>query len=293
MGITGIESARGTPPLVPVHAMDAVDAPAFQALFQSVAQAGLESRAQAPYTVRSGDTLWSICRDRLMTAGGDAPTPRDIHAAVQKVAAANRLANPDFIRAGQTLDLSPLAPASTAVAKHAAPATAPLAALRPAGGPVHPLPQVQAAYAVQRGGRSAAQANASWRALVGAAGELTSVYGVRRDPITGEHSHHDGIDVAAAPGSPIRAWRPGTVTFSGWQDGYGKVVIVDHGSGLETVYAHAARLHVKRGDAVGPGAVLAEVGTTGRSTGPHLHFEVRRHGEAIDPGKVLALDRRL
>ena len=114
-------------------------------------------------------------------------------------------------------------------------------------------------------------------------GQITSGFGNRRDPIKGVHRHHDGMDIAAAEGTPIRSIRGGEVSFSGTRGGYGNVVIVDHGNGLTTRYAHCRDLNVKSGDKVYPGTILGTVGSTGRSTGPHLHLEARRNGKAVDP----------
>ena len=113
--------------------------------------------------------------------------------------------------------------------------------------------------------------------------DLTSKFGVRSDPFTGESRMHRGIDYSAPTGTPIRAAAPGVVTWAGEQGSYGELVIVDHGNGVETRYAHQAWVDVAVGDVVNAGDVLGAVGSTGRSTGPHLHFELRVGGEAIDP----------
>jgi murein DD-endopeptidase MepM/ murein hydrolase activator NlpD len=106
------------------------------------------------------------------------------------------------------------------------------------------------------------------------------------------HPHgHRGTDIAAAAGSPISAVRAGTISFAGWQRGYGLCVQVDHGGGTSTFYAHCSRLNVRVGQAVGAGACIAKVGSTGHSTGPHLHFELREHGTAVNPAGLLALAR--
>jgi murein DD-endopeptidase MepM/ murein hydrolase activator NlpD len=118
-------------------------------------------------------------------------------------------------------------------------------------------------------------------------GSVSSSFGHRSDPFSGERKSHRGVDIAAAAGSPIQAVRAGTVTFAGDRGGYGNVVVVDHGRGLETRYAHCESVDVQVGDAVRAGAPIATVGSTGRSTGPHLHFEVRQDGQAVDPNQVL------
>lgn len=117
---------------------------------------------------------------------------------------------------------------------------------------------------------------------------LGSPFGNRDDPFTGRRAFHSGLDFAAGPGTAIHAAAGGTVASAGFRSDYGWVVEIDHGNGLRTRYAHASRLLVKAGDLVAPGAVIAVVGSTGRSTGPHLHFEVLRGGEATDPRRYLA-----
>lgn len=112
---------------------------------------------------------------------------------------------------------------------------------------------------------------------------LTSGFGARLDPFTGKARMHHGQDLAAAEGTPIRAAAAGTVRFAGVRGGYGNMVIVEHEDGTETRYAHCRDLGVKAGEVVAAGQSIASVGSTGRSTGAHLHFEVRQGGRAIDP----------
>jgi murein DD-endopeptidase MepM/ murein hydrolase activator NlpD len=118
--------------------------------------------------------------------------------------------------------------------------------------------------------------------------ELSSSFGNREDPLTGRRAFHAGLDFAAAYGAPIRAAAAGTVSFAGFKPDYGWTVEIEHGNGLATRYAHASRLDVKRGMLVRAGEKLASVGSSGRSTGPHLHFEVLRNGRAADPRLYLA-----
>jgi murein DD-endopeptidase MepM/ murein hydrolase activator NlpD len=117
--------------------------------------------------------------------------------------------------------------------------------------------------------------------------ELGSSFGNRRDPFTGRPAFHAGLDFAADSGTKIRSAAGGEVVFAGYRSDYGWTVDIDHGNGLTTRYAHASRLLVQRGGIVAPGEPIALVGSTGRSTGPHLHFEVLRRGEAVDPMKYL------
>ncbi|NYT65567.1 M23 family metallopeptidase [Alcaligenaceae bacterium] len=117
---------------------------------------------------------------------------------------------------------------------------------------------------------------------------LSSSYGWRRNPVTGRHAMHEGLDFAAPRGTPIYAASGGVVAQARAVSGYGKMVEIDHGNGLMTRYAHASSLHVKTGDVVEKGQMVAKVGSTGRSTGSHLHFEVRMAGHPLDPTLFLA-----
>ena len=122
----------------------------------------------------------------------------------------------------------------------------------------------------------------NWRNVV------TSEFGYRRDPFTGERKGHSGMDLAVPTGTSVRAALPGTVTVSTYnQGGYGYYVMIDHGSGLSTLYGHNSQLLVRVGQTVEAGDVIALSGSTGRSTGPHLHFEVRINGERTNPRSYL------
>lgn len=113
-------------------------------------------------------------------------------------------------------------------------------------------------------------------------GRISSAFGWRTIAVAGNR-FHGGIDIAAPTGTPIRAARGGVVSRAGWVGAYGFLVIVDHGGGWETRYAHLSRIDVQSGQRVAQGGVVGLVGSTGASTGPHLHFEVRRDGIALDP----------
>lgn len=115
-----------------------------------------------------------------------------------------------------------------------------------------------------------------------------SGFGMRIDPITGQRAHHEGIDFLAKRGTPILAAADGVVSFAGYHRQYGYTIDVDHGNDLVTRYAHCAKLFVKQGQVVQRGLKLAIVGSTGRSTGPHLHFEVRYKGVPQNPMRFLA-----
>lgn len=288
---------------------------------QSVA-ARSERSAPAPapaplvrsHTVRRGDTLTEICRDALRAAGRP-HSPAAVHDAIGAVARANGLRDADLIFPGQSLDLSAL---GGAVARETL-AQAPAEAMpqKAVGGPHFPAAAVQgldgarrtvfdtarfrgtaapqsagdAARMLETVARSApirqavrtGPAPRPWESVLEGKGVLTSPFGMRKDPFTGQPAFHKGIDIAAARGTDIQAFEGGEVTFAGWRGGYGNLVVLRHPNGLETRYGHAAALNVKAGDTVRAGQVIAEVGSTGRSTGNHLHFEVRVGGEAVNP----------
>jgi len=117
--------------------------------------------------------------------------------------------------------------------------------------------------------------------------EVSSGFGARTDPIDGSPRFHTGIDVAAQEGSPILAAAPGVVLRAGRRGGYGNAVEIDNGHGISTLYGHASALAVKEGERVSAGQPIASVGHTGRATGPHLHFEVRKDGKPTDPKSTL------
>jgi len=117
---------------------------------------------------------------------------------------------------------------------------------------------------------------------------LSSDYGLRKDPFTRQTRFHKGIDLAAPAGMPVQAACSGEVVYAGYEKGYGNTVVLQHPQGFETRYAHLGALNVKVGESVAEQQILGSVGSTGRSTGPHLHFEVMRFGKAIDPELALA-----
>ena len=123
--------------------------------------------------------------------------------------------------------------------------------------------------------------------------EFTSGFGIRSDPFLGRPAMHTGLDFRAATGDPVRATANGKVASAGWAGGYGRMVEIDHGNGLSTRYGHLSEIGVKVGDPIKIGQVIGAVGATGRSTGPHLHYETRIDGEAVDPQKFLRAGVRL
>lgn len=116
-----------------------------------------------------------------------------------------------------------------------------------------------------------------------ASGALISGFGMRMHPIYGYYRFHSGIDISAAYGSPIYSGAYGTVTYSGYYSGYGYTVMVDHGNGIVTLYGHCSTLLVREGETVRKGQLIARIGSTGVSTGPHLHYEVQVAGNAVNP----------
>ncbi len=120
-----------------------------------------------------------------------------------------------------------------------------------------------------------------------ARGRISSRYGMRFHPVLHREKLHTGDDIAAPYGSPFRAARGGRVLYAGWQTAYGNTIIVDNGNGTTTLYGHASKLQVRAGQPILAGQTIGNVGSTGWSTGPHLHFEVRQNGHPIDPTKYL------
>jgi len=122
--------------------------------------------------------------------------------------------------------------------------------------------------------------------------ELSSGFGVRTDPFLGRPAMHTGLDFRASTGDPVRATANGRVVSAGWAGGYGRMVEIDHGNGLSTRYGHMSKIDVRVGEQIKIGQILGEVGSTGRSTGPHLHYETRIDGEAVDPQRFLRAGAR-
>ncbi|NLC71395.1 MAG: M23 family metallopeptidase [Desulfuromonadaceae bacterium] len=118
-------------------------------------------------------------------------------------------------------------------------------------------------------------------------GQISSPFGVRKSPFSGRQIFHEGIDIVAPLGTPVFASAKGTVSTAGYNAGYGNLIVVDHGNGFQTAYGHNSKIFVKVGQQVKKGQKIASVGSTGRSTGPHLHYEVRLHGKPVNPRKFL------
>lgn len=216
-----------------------------------------ETTKTAPaYEVKRGDTLSGVVLQHLR-ASGEKPSSSEIYAGVKRVARANGIRNPDRIHPGQKIDLSYLDAAKVARTEKSV-AHDGRTTLRPAE-------------------------NNPWGRIVGDEAVVSSRFGMRSDPLTGERRMHRGVDIAAPRGTPIHAFERGRVTFSGSHGAHGNAVIVRHANGVETLYAHLSENSVRAGDAVSSGTQLGRVGSTGRSTGPHLHFEVMHDGRHVDP----------
>jgi murein DD-endopeptidase MepM/ murein hydrolase activator NlpD len=127
------------------------------------------------------------------------------------------------------------------------------------------------------------------------AGELeqSSGFGVRVDPFLRSAAMHSGLDFRGSTGDPVRATAAGKVESAGWSGGYGRMIEIDHGNGFSTRYGHLSEILVSEGQAIKPGQLIGRVGSTGRSTGPHLHYETRVDGDAVDPHKFLRAGARL
>lgn len=123
-------------------------------------------------------------------------------------------------------------------------------------------------------------------------GVLRSSFGGRSDPLSGEGAFHTGIDISAPIGTPVHVTADGVVVSAGWAGGYGKLVVVDHGNGFQTYYAHLSQLFAVPGEEVSRGQVIAYSGSTGKSTGPHMHYEVRLAGTPVNPYRYLGHSRQ-
>lgn len=126
-----------------------------------------------------------------------------------------------------------------------------------------------------------------WPLPISTTARVTSRFGNRKDPLTGLQNFHTGVDLDGAIGTPVHASGQGTVSFAGFRRGYGNLLIIDHGNGLTTWYGHCSVIIVSNGAHVYRGRIVARVGNTGRTSGPHLHFETRKHGRPFDPFQLL------
>lgn len=118
-------------------------------------------------------------------------------------------------------------------------------------------------------------------------GRITGSFGERLDPFSGEGAFHTGVDIAGRLGSPVSATADGVVVFAGWREGYGRLVIIDHGGGVSTWYAHLSAFNTREGARVAQGDVIGYVGVSGRATAPHVHYEVRINNTPVNPWRYL------
>jgi len=122
-------------------------------------------------------------------------------------------------------------------------------------------------------------------------GKISSPFGIREHPLTGMREFHPALDIKAEPGTPVKTTADGVVSYAGWTKGSGNLVAIEHGFGYSTYYAHNSRLTVKAGRRVHRGEVIAFVGSTGTTTGPHCHYEIREDGKPLDPKNFLETRR--
>jgi murein DD-endopeptidase MepM/ murein hydrolase activator NlpD len=215
-----------------------------------------------------------------VSPGGASFDPRDRIAELDAAA--------DILERGQRAALDTLALAVENRADQLGTALAALGYTPNIGGPLVPVEPGHADFARVAGDLDALadmQAFAQTLPLGGplAVIDVTSGYGTRRDPFLGQTAMHTGVDLAAASGTPVRATGPGEVTIAGANGGYGNMVEIDHGNGITTKYGHLSTIAVEVGEVAATGAMIGRSGSTGRSTGPHLHYEITRDGRTIDP----------
>lgn len=225
----------------------------------------------ATHTVRSGDSLWSIAAQYGTTSS--------------QLKSWNGLSG-NLIKAGQVLKVGQSKAVTHTVQNGeslwsiAAQYRTSVAALATSNGlssrgTIHPGERLS----IPAQGQEVSRGSTSYHLIWPVTGVITSGWGYR----TRFEKFHYGLDVAAATGTPIKAVMAGTVEYSGWKAGYGYCVFIDHGNGLKTAYGHASKLYVKKGQKVVQGQKVAAVGSTGFSTGPHVHIEVRLNGKLVNP----------
>lgn len=280
---------RPTEPAEPVEKSEPVAQPSVPENVPKAASSTIELSdtalksvgGQSPTThvVREGETLSGIAAKYRMST--------------EQLAALNGLTNLNMIRPGQTLLLAEKPPEPR---KHTVRSGENLSSIAASYGvTVASIVQVNELADIDRlkvgqvlNIPSVAKPSLASRSAVSTTGMIWPVLG-RISSYFGPRwgTRHTGLDIAAPTGTDIRAVRAGRVEMAGWWGGYGNCVIVDHGNGLKTLYAHASRLLVRQGDRVVQGQVIARVGSTGNSTGPHVHFEVRVNNRFMDPLKYM------
>ena len=232
------------------------------------------------YKVKSGDTLSSIAEE--------------FHTSVNSISYINGILSPDRIAVGQKLSLITNASGivvtvskgntlSDLADKYGVPVDVIIEVNKIADPDALFVGQTLILPGAKMSGRPIATVSRMSSVKWPAQGRVTSGFGWRIHPITRRNELHQGIDIAASSGTTVVAAAAGKVTFSGWNGGYGNLVTIDHGGGIVTRYAHLSKRSVAKGDSISAGQAIGLVGSTGFSTGPHLHFEVRVDGEAVNP----------
>ncbi len=241
------------------------------------------------HKIKPGDTLSGIVKQRMDRLGINYTTA-DLYRQVNIVAAANGLENPDVIYVGSTIDLHTV---GKDLPQDVGGAEIETASLKMTRSPIAMLDNLSEvahhhAYAETEPQEPIVQSELEF--VAPATGRLTSRFGMRADPFTGSPRFHNGIDIALPTGTEVGSSASGRVTFVGRRGGYGNVVEVDHGGGLVSLYAHLQSASVTEGEEVLAGQTVGLSGQSGRSTGPHLHYEMRRDGEPVNPSGIMPLD---
>lgn len=253
------------------------------AAFQITSGAGADAKPPGPrvltYTIQPGDTMWGLGQQfavdedtvRSMNPGLD---PKKLQPG-QQIKILTVKGTMHVVKKGETLDAIARLYSLTTVAIADANSLTDLDNIQV--GMELILPGAKRLAVSAAGGGSGAGGGWNWPLR----GRITSQFGPRWG------SHHDGLDIAAATGTPARAARSGRVTFAGWYGAYGNTVVIDHGDGVQSLYAHASKILVSKGARVDQGESVIRVGSTGRSTGPHLHFEIIVSGKPRNPRPFL------
>lgn len=244
-------------------------------------QAGRAERVRALGAARKAATA---AQERYSTLAAESD---HLAAVLRARAAAQAAARAAAARAAATAAAARAAAAQAAAAQAAVRAQAARSSLAPAVPPASPSPAVPPVPSAQQPDAQALPAPASAPGTGGfvmpVQGSFSSGFGPRVDPLTGVQGFHPGQDIAAPTGTPIVAATSGQVAYAGWEQGYGNFTCIDRGDGLATCYGHQSAILVSVGQSVQAGQLIGRVGTTGWSTGPHLHFEVRLDGNPVDP----------
>ena len=238
------------------------------------------------YVVQNGDTLWKIANDFNLDVNSIFGTNRLSDGDVLKVGSTVKIPNQDgvFITVAQGHTIEKLATEYNLYQEAIMSANGLSGTTLTQGSQLF-LPGARVAAIIDSGGRRNVTARRGFGWPV--AGRISSPYGWRRNPFGSGRDFHTGLDIRAPRGRTIVAAAAGRVVHSGWMGGYGRTVVISHPGGITTLYAHANRLLVNVGANVNRGQAIAQVGSTGRSTGNHLHFEVRTGGKPVNPIQYL------